>query len=62
MQNLEKDANFFTENCRKLQKIVIRTSTPGRGVFFQRAVCELLLGTSKRLGRFRARETLFCLP
>jgi hypothetical protein len=25
----EKNANFFAENCRKLQKIVIITSTPG---------------------------------
>jgi histidinol phosphatase-like enzyme len=24
----EKNANFFTENCRKSQKIVIITSTP----------------------------------
>jgi hypothetical protein len=24
-----KNANFFAENCRKLQKIVIKTSTPG---------------------------------
>jgi hypothetical protein len=24
-----KNANFFAENCRKLQKIVIITSTPG---------------------------------
>jgi hypothetical protein len=26
----EKNANFFAENCRKSQKIVIITSTPGR--------------------------------
>jgi hypothetical protein len=25
----EKNANFFAENCRKSQKIVIITSTPG---------------------------------
>jgi hypothetical protein len=25
----EKNANFFAKNCRKLQKIVIITSTPG---------------------------------
>jgi hypothetical protein len=25
----EKNANFFAENCQKLQKIVIITSTPG---------------------------------
>jgi hypothetical protein len=27
----EKNANFFAENCRKSQKIVIITSTPGDG-------------------------------
>jgi hypothetical protein len=27
----EKNANFFAENCRKSQKIVIITSTPGNG-------------------------------
>jgi hypothetical protein len=27
----EKNANFFDENCRKSQKIVIITSTPGGG-------------------------------
>jgi hypothetical protein len=26
----EKNANFFAENCRKSQKIVIMTSTPGK--------------------------------
>jgi hypothetical protein len=26
---LEKNANFFAENCQKLQKIVIITSVPG---------------------------------
>jgi hypothetical protein len=26
----EKNANFFDENCRKSQKIVIITSTPGQ--------------------------------
>jgi phosphoribosylformylglycinamidine (FGAM) synthase-like amidotransferase family enzyme len=26
----EKNANFFAENCRKSQKIVIITSTPGK--------------------------------
>jgi hypothetical protein len=26
----EKNAKFFAENCRKSQKIVIITSTPGR--------------------------------
>jgi hypothetical protein len=25
----EKNANFFAENCKKSQKIVIITSTPG---------------------------------
>jgi hypothetical protein len=28
----EKNANFFAENCRKSQKIVIITSTPGKPV------------------------------
>jgi hypothetical protein len=28
----EKNANFFAENCRKLQKIVIITSTPGMAI------------------------------
>jgi hypothetical protein len=28
----EKNANFFAENCRKSQKIVIITSTPGHTV------------------------------
>jgi hypothetical protein len=28
----EKNANFFAENCRKNQKIVIITSTPGKQV------------------------------
>jgi hypothetical protein len=32
----EKNANFFAENCRKSQKIVIITSTPvHESVFFQ---------------------------
>jgi hypothetical protein len=30
--DFEKNANFFAENCQKLQKIVIITSTPGRGI------------------------------
>jgi hypothetical protein len=30
----EKNANFFAENCQKLQKIVIITSTPDRCNFF----------------------------
>jgi hypothetical protein len=28
--NIEKNANFFAENCRKSQKIVIISSTPDR--------------------------------
>jgi hypothetical protein len=28
---LEKNTNFFAENCRKLQKILIITSTPEAG-------------------------------
>jgi hypothetical protein len=31
----EKNANFFTENCRKSQTIVIITSTPGgQSIFY----------------------------
>jgi hypothetical protein len=29
--NIEKNAKFFVENCQKLRKIVIITSTPGLG-------------------------------
>jgi hypothetical protein len=30
MQKLDHNANFVAENCRKSQKIVIITSTPGK--------------------------------
>jgi hypothetical protein len=30
----EKNANFFAENCRKSQKIVIITSTPGQKNYY----------------------------
>jgi hypothetical protein len=41
---LEKNANFFAENCRKSQKIVIIKSTPGprnlpKVVFFGLKIC-----------------------
>jgi hypothetical protein len=35
----EKNANFFAENCRKLQKIVIITSTPDLASFRQLGDC-----------------------
>jgi hypothetical protein len=31
----EKNAKFFADNCRKLQEIVIITSTPGYLFFIQ---------------------------
>jgi hypothetical protein len=37
----EKNANFFAENCRKSQKIVIITSTPCRT--FHTWLCTLFL-------------------
>jgi hypothetical protein len=49
---ITKNANFFAENCQKLQKIVIITSTPdwakmiGR-IFAQRDDCLLWAGSLK---------------
>jgi hypothetical protein len=39
----EKNANFFAENCRKSQKIVFITSTPGHPDGPQRRFLELLI-------------------
>jgi hypothetical protein len=38
---LEKNANFFTENCQKSQKIVIITSVPGLGASVGGLIAEL---------------------
>jgi hypothetical protein len=39
---LEKNANFFAENWKKSQKIVIIASTPGRLVDWETAACVYL--------------------